>query len=776
MIREKIIVVEDERILAEDIKDMLMGFGYRVPAVVSTGQEAIKAVHKLQPDLVLMDVMLRESSFDGIETAMRLKDRYNVPVVYLTAYADDETLDRAKTTEPFGYIIKPFEERELRTTVEMALYKHRMEAKIRDSEALHRSLINDVLDNSRTGIFILDASFKIVWANKAVEGFFGLKRNDLIGLDKRICIRKKIAPLLDRPEVFADRILASYANATFTESDECHVLPTANCQERWLEHWSQPIQGGLFQYGRIEHYYDMTDRKHAERAVLESEQKFRDFFERSPDPIYVIEKSGKIVDVNFPGCRLVGHQKPQLTGKLFSGLVPVEQRTEFEQNLARLLTQNHDSLECVISHNSGNYIQAEIRLSQYSHKGVAVRLLHIRDITDRKQLEEQLLQSQKMDAIGRLAGGIAHDFNNLLMGILGYCECLLTDLPAKSEYRDDIIEIEKAGEKAAALTRQLLAFSRKQAIAPTALNLNEIVSDMEKLLMRVIGPDIQLQTNKQTDLWAARCDRAQIEQVIMNLSVNAKEAMPEGGGLAIKTANITIAEDDARVHQGMSPGYYVCITIQDTGVGMDSKTQSHAFEPFFTTKEVGKGTGLGLATVYGIVIQNDGHIFVSSRKNKGTTFAIYFPRVSQRHTTRTQSLLGQSDHHGSGTILLVEDEEVVRTFTKTLLKKRGYTILEACEPEEAIRISASFEGKLDLLITDVIMPKMNGQKLAVQLRESRPELKVIFMSGYTDDSVDPDLFLDGVACFLQKPFKTDELIDAIAQIQSSLSETGQPPS
>ena len=768
MIRESIIVVEDERILAEDIKDMLMSFGYRVPAVVSTGQEAVKAVNKLHPDLVLMDVMLRNSRMDGIETAVQLKSRYNVPVVYLTAYADDDTLARAKVTEPFGYIIKPFEERELRTTIEMALYKHRMEAKMRESESLHRSLINDVLDNSKAGIFIIDADYKIVWANKAVEEYFGFDRNEVIGLDKRTCIRKNIAPLLQQREAFADRILAAYSNNTFVESTECHVLPSAERKERWLEHWSQPIKSGLFQFGRIEQYYDITARKQAENAVTDRERKFRDFFEGSPDPIYVVDTNCIILDLNQPGCRLIGEKKDNILGQSFTQLITAHKQQKLQQSLTELIAGTSESLECIILDKSGNRIETEIRMNRYVHEDQEVNLLHVRDITERKQLEEQLLQSQKMDAIGRLAGGIAHDFNNLLMGILGYCECLLSDLPADSDYRDEVIEIEKAGSKAAELTRQLLAFSRKQTIEPTALNLNDIITDMEKLLKRVIGPDIQLKTRKQSDLWSTKCDRAQIEQVIMNLAVNAKEAMPEGGRLILQSKNISIQANNTLVQKGINPGDYVCITIRDTGVGMDSVTQSHAFEPFFTTKEVGKGTGLGLATVYGIVVQNSGYIFVSSQTDKGTVFAIYFPKVDQEDAEQNQILSHSSgEHRGSGTVLLVEDEDVVRSFTKTLLKKRGYYVLEASEPDEAIQLSEDSKTGIDLLITDVIMPKMNGQKLAVHLRKAQPDLKVVFMSGYTDDSVDTDFFNDGLACFLQKPFKAEELIDAIAEISST---------
>jgi PAS domain S-box-containing protein len=579
---------------------------------------------------------------------------------------------------------------------------------------------------------------------------------------------------LENPEVFADRILAALANNTFPETTEYHVLPSEKCPERWLEHWSQPISSGLFRHGRIEHYHDITDRKIAERAVIESERKFRAFFESSPDPIYVIDQELRIVDVNGPGCRLVSDKKNKLVGRFFNELAPHDKRSELANNLTKLRRKPSESLAFVVKTVSGMTIDVEIRLSLYFDQDKEVILLHIRDITERKKLEQQLLQSQKMDAIGRLAGGIAHDFNNLLMGILGYCECLLGELPESSIYRDEVVEIEKAGEKAAELTRQLLAFSRKQTIEPTVLKINEIVNDMEKLLARMIGPDIQLKTRKQKNLWLSRCDRTQFEQVIMNLAVNAKEAMPEGGRLIVQTKNISINSGNALVRKGIQPGDYICVTIRDTGTGMDAAIKSHAFEPFFTTKEVGKGTGLGLATVYGIIVQNNGHIFISSRENKGTVFAIYLPRAEEKEKSKGMNPSADvENYHGCGKVLLVEDEDVVRSFTRILLTKKGYSVLEASQPEEAIQLSELPDTDFDLLITDVIMPKMNGQRLALHLRKSRPALKVVFISGYSDEAIDTDFLIDGQACFLQKPFKAEELMDAISGILDPVDSSGE---
>jgi nitrogen-specific signal transduction histidine kinase/ActR/RegA family two-component response regulator len=386
------------------------------------------------------------------------------------------------------------------------------------------------------------------------------------------------------------------------------------------------------------------------------------------------------------------------------------------------------------------------------------------DITNRKFLESQLRQSQKMEAIGRLAGGVAHDFNNLLTVIMGRAQLLLGRV-TDAKVRRDLDLIRDAGSRAAALTHQLLAFSRKQVLEPRVIDLKALVVDAEKLLIRVIGEDIKLTVRSDPDLGTVKADPGQIEQVIMNLVVNSRDAMPQGGTVTLETANLNLDESYSRQHFEVRPGRYVMLAVSDTGHGMDAETQSKIFEPFFTTKEKDKGTGLGLSTVYGIVQQSGGHIWVYSEPGQGTTFKIYLPRVDEPVETIAQPQ--SKDDRGTETILLVEDEQAVRELIREILELKGYTVLEAGSADEAIGICDAHDRPIDLVITDVIMPGMNGTVLAGHLRSRLPHAKIIYMSGYTDAGiVDSGLLASGHA-FLQKPIIADSLARKVREVLES---------
>ena len=375
------------------------------------------------------------------------------------------------------------------------------------------------------------------------------------------------------------------------------------------------------------------------------------------------------------------------------------------------------------------------------------------DVTEHRALEQQLRQSQKMEAIGRLAGGIAHDFNNLLMVISGYCEFLLDRIGSNQELRGPAQEIASAAERATSLTRQLLAFSRKQMLAPRVVDLNAVVTENLKMLTRLIGEDIDLVMVPSADIGAVKADPGQIEQVIMNLAVNARDAMPHGGKLTIETANVTLDENYARFHAPVQPGDYIMLAISDTGTGMDAETQSHIFEPFFTTKGT-KGTGLGLSTVYGIIKQSGGYVWVYSEPSKGTTFKIYLPRISATgEVAEAEATVAiNNSHQNVETILLVEDEANLRLLTLQYLRKQGYTVLEAADGAAAIQVSEAHPGPIHLLLTDVIMPGMNGRELAQRITSERFETRVLYMSGYTENAVGHNGTLDAGITLLQKPF------------------------
>lgn len=393
-----------------------------------------------------------------------------------------------------------------------------------------------------------------------------------------------------------------------------------------------------------------------------------------------------------------------------------------------------------------------------------------REIAERRKTElallrseEQLRQAQKLEAVGRLAGGVAHDFNNLLSVVLSYSALLLAELRPSDPHRPEIEEIQRAGERAAELTRQLLAFSRQQILDPQLLDFNLIVDNLHSILERVLGEDVELRLIRAGALDAVQCDRGQVEQVVMNLIVNARDAMPNGGQLTIETANVYLDEDYAREHPGVIPGPFVMIAVSDTGVGMDKATQARAFEPFFTTKERGKGTGLGLSTVFGIVKQSEGHVWLYSEPGAGTTFKIYFPRADGT-AVAVQPTSPPPSVRGGETVLLVEDEDQVRAVAAEVLRKYGYHVLEARSPGEALLVCEQHPVNIHLLLTDVIMPKMNGRQLAQRMLGMRPNLRVIYMSGYTDNVITHHGVLDSDVAFVQKPLTPLPLVTKVREV------------
>jgi two-component system, cell cycle sensor histidine kinase and response regulator CckA len=428
-------------------------------------------------------------------------------------------------------------------------------------------------------------------------------------------------------------------------------------------------------------------------------------------------------------------------------------------------------LEYRVRHKNGQWRVLESTASAVRNAEGSVEKLVIvnRDITERRELEQQLVLSQRLEAVGKLSGGIAHDFNNLLGVIIGYSEALQESISAENPLREAIDEIQKAGQRAATLTQQLLAFSRKQVLEPKILDLNSIIVDMDKMLRRLIGEDIELKFSIPADLGKVKADRGQLEQVILNLAVNARDAMPRGGALQIETENAELGDEDVMRHRYVNPGPYVLLKVTDTGTGMSAETQSHIFEPFFTTKEKGKGTGLGLATVYGVVKQSGGYIWVESEPGKGTSFRIFLPRV-EGVTEKTPQAEPAKKGDGPRTILLVEDEPSLRKLTRRTLTDMGYVVLEADSAAQAVEVARHANAPIDLLLTDVIMPGMSGGDLAKMLSPESPHMHILFMSGYTDGAIEVRGSLPPGLVVLRKPFTRDTLLRTI---EGALARTPQ---
>ena len=509
---------------------------------------------------------------------------------------------------------------------------------------------------------------------------------------------------------------------------------------------------------------DETERKRAEAE----HERLTTAIEQAAETIFVTDAQGTIVYVNPAFEAVSGYTRAELVGRnprlLKSGVQDEAFYRAFWETISdgkiwhgRLVNKKKDGTHYTEDATVSPVRDASGNIASY----VAVK----RDITRDLNLEAQLLQSQKMEGIGRLAGGVAHDFNNLLSVILSYTGFAFDSVPEGDRLREDLLEVRKAGERAASLTRQLLAFSRKQVLQPESLDLNRVLGNMEKMLRRIIGEDVDFIQGLAPELGMVRADPGQIEQVLMNLVVNARDAMPEGGKLTIETANVDLDAEYAAQHQGVVPGPYVMVAVTDSGIGMDEQTMAKIFEPFFTTKGLGKGTGLGLSTVFGIVKQSGGSIYVYSELGRGTTFKVFLPReLSTATATATSPAMVARRVTGTETILVVEDEEALRKVARRTLEAAGYTVLVAANGEDALLTSAQHEGDIHLLLTDVVMPQMGGRVLAEKLVKSRPALKVLYMSGYTDNAIVHHGVLDAGTQFLAKPFTAGSLAQKVQEV------------
>ncbi len=510
-------------------------------------------------------------------------------------------------------------------------------------------------------------------------------------------------------------------------------------------------------------------RKDFGEILQKSEKMLGAILESASQAILSVDRFGRIVLANTRTEQMFGYRREELLGATIEILLPAGSRdghvksreNYFEKPRVRPMGIG---LDLCGRKKDGTEFPVEISLSYIETEDGTFAIAFVTDITARKKLEEQLLHSQKMEAVGRLAGGVAHDFNNMLTIISGYNRMLLNQLSPIDPLRGYAEEVLKAADRAGALTNQLLAFSRRQVLQPRVLSANTLIAGAEKMLRRLIGEDIQMLIRPSPDAGNLRADPGQIEQVIFNLVVNARDAMPAGGRITIETARAHLDKQYAKTHLGVEPGEYVLIAVSDTGHGMDAETKRHIFEPFFTTKEQGKGTGLGLATVYGIVKQSGGDIWVYSEPGKGTTFKVYFPRVEEPEPGASLSAQSPGTRRGTETILVVEDEQGVRELIAEMLRQQGYNVLKAADGAEAIRISEQHSGPIHMLLTDVVMPHMSGKQLADTLLAARASLKVLYLSGYTENTVVHHGVLNPELEFLGKPFTQEGLAKKVREV------------
>jgi two-component system cell cycle sensor histidine kinase/response regulator CckA len=636
------------------------------------------------------------------------------------------------------------------------LQVHRIRKRLLEREELFRL----ISENAADMIAVVDMDGRRIYNSVSYEKVLGYSLDEL----KRSSGFDQVHPD-DRQKV---REAAAQARQTGIGSTLEYRIRHKNGSWHFLESRSSVICGA---HGLPEKLVivnrDISERKNAGEALRLSEASFRSVVEHAPYGIYRASFDGRFLQVNPALGRMLGYESSEQLLKVNSVSDIFREPAEFTRLVRELgVTGEFRDVEVEWNRKDGAPITVRcngrsfsdgVHESQYSE-------VFAEDITERRVLERQLRMAAKMEAIGRLSGGIAHDFNNLLGVIIGYGQLLRRKLAQDSPLSECVEEIEKAAQRAAALTRQLLAFSRQQVLVPGVLDLNTLVSEMARMLPRLLGEDVTVSISAEPKLGKVKADHGQIEQVVMNLAVNARDAMPNGGNLTIRTANVELDEMYARHHPGAKPGHFVMIGVTDSGSGMSVDTLAHIFEPFFTTKGVGKGTGLGLATVYGIVKQSGGYIGVDSQPGEGSTFQIFLPRFEDSEVVPLQAKLPSRTLRGCETILLVEDAEALRRLARSFLLERGFQVLTASNGEEAIQVASRFEAPIHLLLTDVVMPGMNGRELSDRLLMKRAEMKVLYISGYTDSFIAGHGVLDEGTHLLNKPFTEDVLIQKVREV------------
>ncbi len=632
--------------------------------------------------------------------------------------------------------------------------QQRAQDALRESEEKYRL----IFQYSPIGVFHFDTNGIITACNDSLVEILGSSRDRLIGAnalkivtDQNVlrAIKKAISGGIDHYENYYTSVTGG--RTTYAKCDFGPIFGNDGA-----------IVGGI---GLLE---DVSERKQAEEELHRSETKYRTILETITDGYHEVDLEGNLTLVNDSFCRILGYSHQELLGfnyRLFMD----------EKNADRIFDAYNQVFKTGRPNPGFTY---QIIRKDGTRRDVSVSIVLmmtpdnqptgfrsiLRDITDRRLLEEQLRQAAKMEAIGQLAGGIAHDFNNLLTAMIGYCNLMAEELPLDGPHQEKLSCVTHTAERAAALTQQLLAFGRKQVLEMRPLNLNEVVSAFESMLRRLIGEDIEISMQLDRDLSTVQADSGQMDQILLNLCVNARDAMPAGGQVTLETADVVLDEEYARAWPEVVPGPYVMLSVSDTGMGMDSETIAHIFDPFFTTKDKGVGTGLGLATVYGIVKQHQGHISAYSEPGLGTTFKVYLPQSARVTGLDSQRAPFGPKPYGTETVLVVEDEPVVRNLASEALKMLGYAALTAADPTEAIAVSGNHDGPIDLLLTDVVLPEMDGRSLYNTLSRSRKDLKVLFMSGYTEDFIVHRGVLDQGVHFLRKPFSIDRLGRKIRQV------------
>jgi two-component system cell cycle sensor histidine kinase/response regulator CckA len=720
-----------------------------------------EALQTFAPDIILTDHSLPTfGAADALRIA--LLEAPDTPVIVVTGSLDEETAAEYIKAGAADYVVKHHLERVGPAVVRaLDLRRARTEqARAEEARRQGEERFRALIEHGADAVALVAPDGTLLFASHSIERLLGFAPAELVGHPGFERVHPDDMPRLHAAlrDIIASPGTPASLELRWRHKDGSwrHIDAVA------VDRLAEPAVGAI-----VVNFRDVSERRKAEAALRESEERYRTLVEGVRDIIFALSPEGTIASLNPAFETITGWRREEWVGQPFERLVHPEDLPLALELLGRVVRgELRPASQFRVRTAKGDYRVGEFSATPQLHEGRLVGILGIgRDVTERVQLEQQLRQAQKMEAVGRLAGGIAHDFNNILTAITGYADLLLEDLGATDPRRQDADEIHKAADRAAGLTRQLLAFSRQQVLQPTVLEVNKLVSDLEKMLRRLLGEDVELGTRLAPTTGRVKADPGQLEQVIMNLAVNARDAMPNGGKLTLETGNVDLDEAYAADHYPARAGPFVLLAVSDTGIGMSEETQAHMFEPFFTTKEKGKGTGLGLATVYGIIKQSGGFIWVYSEVGHGTTFKLYLPRVEELAERASQPAQAPARAaRGTETVLVVEDEAPVRSVARQVLERHGYTVLEAPSAEAALDIATRYSGTIHLLLTDVVMPGLNGRELASRLANLRPDARVIFMSGYTDDAVTRHGVLEPGSAYVQKPFTPDAMARKVREV------------
>ncbi len=753
----RVLLAEDSPTDAKLVLRALRDTGRAVESERVEDAAAMRAALARAPwDLVLSDWSMPEFSALGALAVLK-ESGLDLPFIIVSGTIGEELAVEAMRAGAHDYVLKdrlarlaPAVERELR------------ECALRAERAREQARFQALIEHSADGVTLTSADGVTLYRSPAVWRILGFPEGSAVG-DRGF---ERLHPD-DRAKAEA-----AYAELTASPSESRTLEVRVACADgswRWVEVRTKNLLADPVVNAFVSNLRDITERRRSEAALRAGEARFRQLAESIREVFWMTDlEKGVMVYVSPAYESVWGRSCESLYASpqdWSDALHPEDRARVLEAATTRQAVGTYDEEYRIVRPDGTVRWIHDKAFPVRDEGGRVVRVAGVaEDVTARRELEGQFRQSQKMEAVGRLAGGIAHDFNNLLSVVLGYADLALGDLPPGERLRDDLIEIKRAGERAAGLTQQLLAFSRQQVMAPRVLDLAEVVAGTERMLRRLVGEDVELALLSTPGAGRCKVDPGQVEQVVMNLVVNARDAMPLGGRLTIETCAVVFDEGYTREHLDVAPGAYVMLSVSDTGCGMDAATRSRIFEPFFTTKEKGKGTGLGLSTVFGIVKQSGGHVWVYSEPGVGTTFKVYFPQVQEASEAAAPRATQAEVLGGSETILLVEDEEQVRAFTLVVLRRAGYHVLDAANGSEGLLVGEQHGGRIDLLLTDVVLPRMSGRQLAERLCPTRPEMRVIYMSGYTEDAVLKQGVLHAGVPFLQKPLTPTALLRKVREV------------